>query len=217
MFTNETLLTLRARERLLSSVSSHVNIKSSLACETLSTLMARIRLLSGVRSHVGVKVSSLWENPSTLSACVRFLSSMNFRWFLRYSLILKLFPHWGHRKGFSPVWTLMCTLRLPWRVKLFPHSWQAKGFSPVWTFICSSSCSLCEKLLHTEGICMVFDLPELNSFHIHGLWKTFLHLKHYEVSDSDASPPLHSEFHFPVLSLKIKTVHSQKSIILWQM
>lgn len=58
---------------------------------------------------------------------------------------------------------------------------------------------------------MVFDLPELNSFHIHGLWKTFLHLKPHEVPDADASPPLHSALHFPLLSLELKTQYLVKN------
>ncbi len=46
----ETLLTPKARVRPLSSVNPHVNVKVSFNCETLSTLSAAERLLSSVNS-----------------------------------------------------------------------------------------------------------------------------------------------------------------------
>ncbi len=54
-FIHETLLTLKACERLLFSVNPNVNVKVSFKCETLSTLRAAVRLLSSVNSHVAIK------------------------------------------------------------------------------------------------------------------------------------------------------------------
>uniref|UniRef100_A0A3B3RZ06 Uncharacterized protein n=1 Tax=Paramormyrops kingsleyae TaxID=1676925 RepID=A0A3B3RZ06_9TELE len=39
-------------------------------------------------------------------------------------------------KGFSPVWTLLCLMRLLESANLFPHCLQPKGFAPVCTFWC---------------------------------------------------------------------------------
>ncbi|CAI9575051.1 unnamed protein product [Staurois parvus] len=44
-------------------------------------------------------------------------------------LTVKPFPHSEHEKGRSPVWSLLCLTRFPFKVKDFPHSEQEKGRS----------------------------------------------------------------------------------------
>ncbi len=55
----ETLFTLKTLVRPLSSVNSDVQLKVSFNCEALSTLRAGERLLSSVKSYVIVKVCSV--------------------------------------------------------------------------------------------------------------------------------------------------------------
>jgi hypothetical protein len=43
---------------------------------------------------------------------------------------------WGHLKGFSPVWTLECSLSCDGEVKDFSHNEHVNGFSPVWILMC---------------------------------------------------------------------------------
>ena len=48
----------------------------------------------------------------------------------------KAFPHNEHVHGFSPVWILMCILRYFESLKDFSHIEQLNGFSPVWLLEC---------------------------------------------------------------------------------
>ena len=53
--------------------------------------------------------------------------------------------------GFSPVWVLSCTFKLPLWLKAFSQLEQANGFSPVWVLSCSFKWALFQKvLLHLE-------------------------------------------------------------------
>ncbi len=54
-----------------------MSFKSCFLTETLSTVLAGIRLLSSVNSHVGSKASSMSDNHSTPRACVRPFSRVN--------------------------------------------------------------------------------------------------------------------------------------------
>jgi len=66
---------------------------------------------------------------------------------------LKLFPHWVHAKGLSPVWILMCTFSCPLSLKLFPHWVHVWGLSPVWIFMCLFRVDLHPKLFpHSEQV-----------------------------------------------------------------
>lgn len=45
---------------------------------------------------------------------------------------MNLLSQCSQRKGFSPVWTCWCLLRLRARLKLLSHSLHRKAFSPAW-------------------------------------------------------------------------------------
>ena len=71
---------------------------------------------------------------TTLRATKWFLSCMNPH---MWKIFLNLLPHSEQLNSFSPVWLLICTVRLPFMLNLFPHSEQLNGFSPVWILICT--------------------------------------------------------------------------------
>jgi len=93
------------------------------------------------------------------------------RWSLRVDAWEKLFPHWVHVYGFSPVWILMCVLRFPLSVKLFPHWVHVYGFSPAWILMCLLKFPLCVKLfphwVHEYGFSPVWILKCLLRYTFH--------------------------------------------------
>ncbi|KAI2647939.1 hypothetical protein H4Q32_027089 [Labeo rohita] len=67
-FMSETLSTLLAGEKLLSSVSSHVSPEVCFFKESLSTVSTHKRLLSSVSHYVLLKLIPVCETQSTLMA-----------------------------------------------------------------------------------------------------------------------------------------------------
>ena len=53
------------------------------------------------------------------------------------------------RNGFSPVWILRCTFKLPQLLNVLSHSGHTNGFSPVWTLRCTFQVFILFKLLST--------------------------------------------------------------------
>lgn len=82
-------------------------------------------------------VFSLWLQVNTEST---------HRCIFRLLVHVKLFSHFWHEKGFSPVWILIWVFSLTLRVKLFPHWSNMNGFSPVWILMCIWSLASCMKL-----------------------------------------------------------------------
>lgn len=69
-------------------------------------------------------------------------------WSLQFPMVVKRFGQYWHRYGFSPVWVLMWTSKLPFSAKILPHSlWgHSNGFSPEWNELtCNSNLEALEK------------------------------------------------------------------------
>ena len=66
------------------------------------------------------------------------MSLCTFWWVTKWLDRLKLLLHSVHLYGLSPVWTVMCLLRLPESLNALSHMWHLYSLSPVWTLMCLS-------------------------------------------------------------------------------
>jgi len=97
---------------------------------------------------------------------------------------LKFLLHSEHLYGLSPVWTLMCLLRVPYSLNAFSHTVHLYGLSPVWTLIwmfCPPDVlNALSHMWHLYGlslvwtlVCLLRDPESLNAFshvvHLYGL------------------------------------------------
>lgn len=120
------------------------------------TLMCRARLgllLNSLLHSKHLKVfSSFWSSfmlPCSAVVLHSVFPLQNFKCLPEG----KLLPHFLQKYGFSPVCTLMWTIRAEFWVNVLPQKSQLKGFSPVWTLTCRTSWYLCSNsLLHLRHL-----------------------------------------------------------------
>ncbi len=84
---------------------------------------------------------------------------------------VKLFPHWSHEYGFSPVWTNLCFFRSPDQLNLLSQCEHLYCFSPVWMFMCTLRLNDCVKLFphwsQVYGFSPVWTLKWTSRLYLH--------------------------------------------------
>ncbi len=135
--------------QILSSVDDHVSLKVWWLCETLPALITCEQFFTSVDVHVVLKGWGLCETLPALITCEQFFTSVDIHVILKVDDSVKLFLHWSHVYGFSPVWIFNVILKGWWQCETLPALITCERFS----LQCGSSC------VSRDSVCLSNSFP----------------------------------------------------------